>query len=177
MIREVDKKRVLYSLKNYVNMINYPLSYKDDFCFYNKNFNFNCYAYAMGFKRLDNFKSLSNNGLSVYNPGTISNFDNIFYDEIKLIKAFLEDCYVLGIECKPTSIDSNISNDVSKIAIYIEPSDENIVRDFHFARLNSNGIWSNMNGAGGNVTILGDDNIENIPGYDFLGAYTLRKKK
>ncbi len=176
MIRECDKTRVINILRTYVDAIRYPLSYECDRSFYHGNKNFNCYAYALGLRRLDNFKSLLNNKLSIYNPGTISSFETILYDEEKLIKAFLEDCYILGLECKPTNLNSNVSSNSSKIAIYIEPEEEP-VRDFHFARLNNNGIWSNMKCSGGSVFMLGEDNIEDIPGYNFLGTYALRKKR
>ena len=141
MIRECDKTRIINILRTYVKAISYPLSYERNCSFYNRNKNFNCYAYALGLWRLDNFKSLSDNKLSIYNPGTISIFENIHYNEEKLIKAFLEDCYVLDLECIQTDFESRISSDSTKIAVYIEDEEQRI-RDFHFARLNYDGIWS-----------------------------------
>lgn len=70
-----------------------------------------------------------------------------------------------------------MEDDSSKVGIYISSLRECLYRDFHFVRHNSDGVWSNIQYNGGPVFKLGYDNIEYIPGYDFLGAYTLRKKK
>ena len=176
------KKKILSSLRKEIELINYPLSYANDFNDFNNNLNFNCYAYALGLKTKDDFEFVLKSALSIYDPGTISGFDTIdekkliLYDEKKLIEAFFADCDVLGIKCISTSIDSNVSSDASKVAIYIEPKSE-IIRDFHFARQNIDGTWSNMVGAGGPVSVLYDNEVERIPGYNFLGAYSLKKKK
>ena len=98
MINDIDKKRLLYILRNYVKMINYPLSYKDDSRFFYENSNFNCYAYALGLRALDNFDFLIEEDLSIYNPGTISSFSNILYSIFYLIYI----SFRLNIQfCKP----------------------------------------------------------------------------
>lgn len=177
MINDIDKKRLLYILRNYVKMINYPLSYKDDSRFFYENSNFNCYAYALGLRALDNFDFLIEEDLSIYNPGTISSFSNILYSEKSLIRSFLSDCKVLGIECVPTSVDSKMINNTAKVGVYISSNKRVLYRDFHFVRQNNDGIWSNMKFAGGPVVEMGRELPEKIENYDFLGVYSLRKKR
>ncbi len=174
-----QKLKLYKTIESFIKTLDYPLTFSNDISFYNHNKDYNCYAYALGLRIIDDYPFLADNGLSIYNPGTISSLKRTEYDETNLIDALLADCDLLGIECRETNVDSKIDKGMAKIAVYIESDDTYQDRDFHFARLNKNGIWSNMEGSGGPVFCLGRgrENVCNIYGYDFLGAYTLRKKR
>lgn len=179
MFNDYDKARLWYTLRQNVRSNTYPLLYRADKRFYNGNYAFNCYAYALGLKVLNrNYSFLLKEGLCIYNPGTISGFVDINHNETGLISSVMDDCDVLGLEFKPSDIDAPILSDMSKIAIYIQPCDNVLrARDFHFARLNVNGKWSHMMGFGGCVEKLTTYEVEHMPNYNYLGVYSLRKKK
>ena len=68
-------------------------------------------------------------------------------------------------------------NNTAKVGVYISSNKRVLYRDFHFVRQNNDGIWSNMKFAGGPVVEMGRELPEKIENYDFLGVYSLRKKR
>ena len=111
---------------------------------------FNCYAYAMRI-----CMDLS----QYYNctwPGFISEGAKNNYKDTKksLLKHFKKDCESLGLKVLPTTISEEIQKNEYKIAVYLYKG-----RDFHFARQDSNGNWSEKDGWDNEIEILEKEEV------------------
>ncbi len=178
MVTKSDKIKILTSLRKDIKENKYPLSYIKDFSFYHQNPNFNCYAYALGLKTPNKYFNLRWDGLNIYNPGTISQFKIIIYDEKTLIESFLSDCDILGFDIINSTINDTISDNYFKVSIYLEENQDSFFRDFHFMRQNEDGTWSHMKSVGGIVTLVSDAELSKCNGnYNYLSTYALKKKK
>ena len=78
-----------------------------------------------------------------FEPGCFSNIFDI-NSESKLLEALYSDLNILGIKYSD-KIDSDY---LYKVAVFQEILPE---PDFHFSRLNGNGLWSCKNGIGGEI--------------------------
>ena len=111
-------------------------SYRKDYKYYVNDRLGNCYAYAFRFDLPDYFdmafREVHNNGF-YFNPGCFSGIKKINTRD-KLLEALYND---------------ELDNDhLYKVAVFQEILPE---PDFHFSRLNSNGLWSCKNGIGGEI--------------------------
>ena len=179
-MKNIAKRKILEDLRCDLMSLSYPLSFKDDYSFYSRHGGYNCLAYSLGLKVKDNYVYLKKNGLFLYTPGTISYFKNGFVqDADSLVRAFLDDCNVLNLSYEEVDISSPLEDDSNKVAIYIKPHKfkglEFGFEDFHFARQNKDGLWSHKTGYLGDVSYVRD--VKNIPEYNFLMAYSLKKKR
>lgn len=128
---------------------------------------FNCYAYAMRICM----------DLFAYdiNPGFISRGKSNDYrcTEEYTLKYFKEDCKALGLQLLPTDLEEEINENEYKIAVYVKPG-----MDFHFARQDSNGEWSEKNGWRKPIEVLKTDDVtKNENGYEFIGMFKVSKKE
>lgn len=127
---------------------------------------FNCYAYAMRICM----------DLDAYNiiPGFISRGKANDYRDTKeyTLKYFKEDCKALELQLFPTDLEEEINENEYKIAVYVNPD-----YDFHFARQDSNGEWSEKNGWRNPIkTLKPEDVTETEDGYEFIGMFRVSKK-
>lgn len=130
---------------------------------------FNCYAYAMRvFMNLDFYGPF-------IGPGFISNGILNNYKSTKkcTLKYFKKDCEALGLKVLPTYLEEEINANEYKIAVYVNPG-----YDFHFARQDANGIWSEKDCWGGPIkTIEPEDVTKTEDGYEFIGMFKVSKKE
>lgn len=127
---------------------------------------FNCYAYAIQ-------ACMNLSGRDIW-PGFIFNGKENDYQDTKdcVLDYFKKDCEALGLQAFPTTIKEKISKTEYKIAVYIKEGD-----DFHFARQDSNGKWSEKDGWTGRIRKIDEEYVdENIEGYEFIGVFRLSKK-
>lgn len=128
---------------------------------------FNCYAYAMRIcMDLDDYDDII--------PGFISRGKANDYCDTKecILKYFKEDCEALGLQLFPTDLEEKINENEYKIAVYV-----NTGYDFHFARQNSNGIWSEKDGWRGPIQVLKTDDVTKTEDrYEFIGMFKVSKK-
>lgn len=88
------------------------------------------------------FREVHNNGF-YFNPGCFSGIKKINTRD-KLLEALYNDLDVLNIK-----YNDKLDNDhLYKVAVFQEILPE---PDFHFSRLNGNGLWSCKNGIGGEI--------------------------
>ena len=133
-------------LKIRQGMMNKIPSYRNDYKYYVNSRNTNCYAYAFRFDLPDYFDEAFKYFDSIgfyFEPGCFSNIFDI-NSESKLLEALYSDLNILGIKYSD-KIDSDY---LYKVAVFQEILPE---PDFHFSRLNSNGLWSCKNGIGGEI--------------------------
>ena len=127
-------------------------SYNKDYKYYINDRRSNCYGYAFRFDMPDYFdyafKYFDSNGF-YFEPGCFSNMYDI-NTESTLLEAIYRDLDTLEIKyCE--DLDNEY---LYKVAIFQEHSylyDSDDIPDFHFSRLNSNGLWSCKNGIGGGI--------------------------
>ena len=151
--------------KNIVNNQPIPPLYNpDDY----DSLYFNCYAYAL---------QLCMDCKDWYiSPGfmskQITSRYDIPYTKKYILESFKEDCELLGLQVFSSTILEPIRSDEYKIAIYII---ENY--GFHFARLDSNGKWSEKPGwLRENKIRIVESVTENKNGYKFIGVFRVSKK-
>lgn len=179
MINDNVRNKILSSLTSSVNNGCYPRKFDSDKKYYERYCSYhNCYAYAMGLKIniLYNYL-LRQNGIHIFEPGVISAFKSSYNKEhSSLIESVYADCDALGLEFNFGS-DNNVSSEEMKIAIYEEPDGGFLSGgDFHFARLNVDG-WSHVPGFGYAPERLTEKDVANMERYNFLGIYSLKKKR
>lgn len=128
---------------------------------------FNCYAYAMRMcMNLDGYAII---------PGFISRGNTNDYRDTKeyTLDYFKEDCEALGLKLFPTNLEEKINENEYKIAVYVKSG-----WDFHFARQDSNGEWSEKNGWRGPIQVLKTGDVtKNEGGYEFIGMFRVSKKE
>ena len=128
------------------SIMNKMPSYRKDYKYYVNDRLGNCYAYAFRFDLPDYFdiafREVHNNGF-YFNPGCFSGIKKINTRD-KLLEALYNDLDVLNIK-----YNDKLDNDhLYKVAVFQEILPE---PDFHFSRLNGNGLWSCKNGIGGEI--------------------------
>lgn len=131
-----------------------------------KDLSFNCYAYVL---------QLCLDCKDYYiSPGFMSKqitgrYDIPFTEEY-ILTSFKEDCELLGLQALQSTIAEPIRSDEYKIAVYI-------IEDFgfHFARLDSNGNWSEKPGWLKEIKIV-ESVTENEFGYKFIEVFRVSKK-
>ncbi len=134
---------------------------------------FNCYAYALQLC-IDFANPELLPGFIGIRPGFVSRGkeNDYQYCKEKTIGYFKEDCDQLGLEVFPTTVDNPISENEYKIALYLDEG-----YDFHFARQDSSGIWSEKNGWNQGIRTLEERNItKKEDGYEFIGVFRVSKK-
>lgn len=121
-------------------------SYRKDYKYYVNDRLGNCYSYAFRFDLPDYFdmafREVHENGF-YFNPGCFSNISDINAEDT-LLEALYSDLDVIGIKYNER-LDSD---HMYKVAVFQEILPQ---PDFHFSRLNSNGLWSCKNGIGGGI--------------------------
>lgn len=143
-------------------------SIRSDYKYYMNDKIVNCYGYALRLDLPEYFAKSFDRELGDdfdFYPGCFSGIHDILTEE-DLLKGLYGDLDVLGIKYNEC-IDSS---HLYKIALYYQKSiliDDGL-RDFHFWRLNNNGIWSCKEGYSGRV-------IKNIKPTCNMG-YSLIKK-
>lgn len=139
-----------------------PLYNPDDY----NSLSFNCYAYALQL-RID-CKDY------YISPGFMSRQINgryeIPYTKEYILESFKKDCELLGLHVFSSNISEPIRSDEYKIAVYII---ENY--GFHFARLDSNGKWSEKPGWLNKIKIV-KSVTENEFGYKLIEVFRVSKK-
>ena len=130
---------------------------------------FNCYLYAMracmnfnffGYKIAPGFISEQ---IVEYKP----NFNKEY-----VLRNLKKDCEILGLNIVPSKIDEPIGTNEYKIAVYVFEG-----RDYHFARQDSNGKWSEKDGWRKEIELLEDDEVAKDQGkYKFIGIFRISKK-
>ena len=133
-----------------------------------KNKSFNCYAYAL--------QVCMNIELFDVWPGFIGSEKNDYRDTKScILKYFYKDCEQLSLQVKSSDLDEVISDNEYKVAIYLKRG-----KDFHFARQDSDGNWSEKVGWIGGIRKLKQSevlmNCDDF-GYKFIGVYRLSKKE
>ncbi len=134
-----------------------------------KGIYFNCYAYAM--RMLVDFWEYNYN--HIVGPGIISGCikEPYQFEKENVLQYFKKDCKALGLKVLSTNLEEQISEDEYKIAVYVWEG-----RDYHFARQDSNGIWSEKNCWRGPIeTIELEDITKNKDGYEFIGIFKVSK--
>jgi len=127
---------------------------------------FNCYAYAMRI-------CMDLSGYNIW-PGFISMGQENDLEDTKesVLEHFMEDCKCLGLKVSSTTISAKIQKNEYKIAVYVDEGE-----DFHFARQDSNGKWSEKNGWGKVIEILDEKDVpKDENGYKFIGIFKVSKK-
>ena len=132
-----------------------------------KDKNFNCYLYAL--RACMNFDYF---GYKIA-PGFI--FKEIEskpkFDKEYVLRYLKKDCEILGLNILPSKIDEPIGENEYKIAVYVFER-----RDYHFARQDSNGNWSEKDGWNKEIEILKQEEVaKNQDGYEFIGIFRLSK--
>lgn len=129
---------------------------------------FNCYLYVLraclDVRIYDNYIV----------PGFLSRGQVNDYRNLKscLLEYFMEDLEELGLNAVKTTVESKVVPESYKIAVYVKEK-----RDFHFARQDSNGKWSQKPGWIKNIELLDSNDVsKNIDGYQFLGVFRISKK-
>lgn len=131
---------------------------------------FNCYAYAM--RMLVDFWEYNYNNM--IRPGIISGCikEPYQFEKENILQCFKKDCKALGLKVLPTNLEEQISENEYKIAVYVWEG-----RDYHFARQDSNGEWSEKNGCRKPIEVLKTDDVtKNENGYQFIGMFKVSKK-
>ena len=139
-----------------------PLYNPDDY----NNLSFNCYAYAL---------QLCMDCKNYYiSPGFMSKQINSRYDipytKEYIVDSFKKDCALLDLQVFPSTVLEPLRSDEYKIAIYFI---ENF--GFHFARLDSNGKWSEKPGWLEKIRVV-KSVTQNKDGYKFIGVFRVSKK-
>ncbi len=109
----------------------------------NKLKNVSCYLYALGLNIPTIFKNVYESLLPWQfgaDPGEISGYDAFVnnWTDTELLERLFADLDTLKIKAYPSTINSPINHDGYKIACFLDKDG----KDFHFARQNQNGIWS-----------------------------------
>lgn len=133
-----------------------------------KRKSFNCYLYAM--RACMNFRGYER----FIVPGFISRGQKNDYRDIEEItlQYFIEDCESLGLQAFPSEVDEPIGTTEYKIAVYVKTGS-----DFHFARQDSDGKWSEKNGWRKGIEILKEEEVDKDQGnYIFIGIFKVSKK-
>lgn len=138
-----------------------------------KGKNFNCYAYAM---RIcidfceDELKKM-------VIPGFLSK-TNYQCTKRSIIKCFKNDCKVLGLKVNSSSISKPIKQNEYKIAVYIKEGAFYKRGDFHFARQDSNGKWTEKDGWWDDeISFLKEQDVtKEINRYKCIGIFKVSKK-
>ena len=119
--------------------------------------NVSCYLYALGLSIPSIFKNVYESLLPWQfgaDPGEISGY-NAFVEgwtKEELMERLYADLDTLKIKVYPSTITSSINHDGYKIACFLDKDG----KDFHFARQNSNGIWSQKMGFNKKIYIDND---------------------
>ena len=127
---------------------------------------FNCYAYVMQ-------ACMNLSGHDIW-PGFISKGDQNNYTDTKecVVASFKEDFEVLGLNVFPTTLKEKIEKNAYKIVVYVNEGE-----DFHFARQDKDGQWSEKDGWTGKIRKVSEENIDEFEeGYEFVGVFKVSKK-
>ena len=133
---------------------------------------FNCYMYALnicsnfiGYRTNPGF--LQNNEEYIKNEGILS------YNQENLIRFFKDDCNELKLNVAETTLNEKVKSNEYKIAIYLNSNG-----GYHFARQDSNGMWSEKNGWCGSIEVLKEEDIDkSIHVFSFIGVYKVSRKE
>jgi len=133
---------------------------------------FNCYAYAL--RACMNFNDDVKETGVFPRPRFISRVQRFSYKVTKerVLTYFKEDCEALGLQAFPTELEEPIGTNEYKIAVYVKKGS-----DYHFARQDSDGNWSEKNGWSNEIKILKKEDVtKNEDGYKFIGIFRVSKK-
>lgn len=178
-IDEEVRNIYLSKLKSDLERASFPPSYDGDFDFYDSSFGFNCYAYAMQFKTsYEDLQNIHPDMLYPYNLGYISRGIPIFsYDSDNVLRYFLDDCNILGLDVRSSTLYDENLPDEYKIAILINKfrSISTGEKDYHFLRQNDDYTWSEMKGLCGPVGLVSSP--LNYRCHDLVEVVKIRKLK
>lgn len=128
---------------------------------------FNCYIYAM--RICKSFIKKRPYGV----PGFIAGINELKDEKDDVLRNFKADCEELGLKVVESSIDEKICSCEYKIAIYVAPG-----TDFHFARQDKDGTWSEKKGWNGPIKIIKTEDVtKNYRDYEFVGIFKVSKKE
>lgn len=164
----MEKERKIQLIRESIKQNRYPLNYEWRSLYEDSN----CYSYALG----SGYKEDRHSDEYIYNLGCMSGYDPP-KDNKEAEEAFMSDMQVLGIKVKKSNLWEEIQEGEWKVALffgyYFDDYFEIAFRDFHFARQNINGNWSNKEFIDGPVKELGS-----IPEYctelELVGYYILK---
>ena len=75
-------------------------------------------------------------------------------------------------ESSATTVENPVTENEYKIALYLDEG-----YDFHFARQDSSGIWSEKNGWNRGIRTLEEKDVtKKEDGYEFIGVFRVSKK-
>ena len=138
--------------------------------------NVSCYLYALGLNIPTIFKNVYESLLPWQcgaDPGEISGYDAFknCWTEKEFLERIYADLDTLNIKIYPSTINSMPKHNGYKIACFLDKDG----KDFHFARQNTNGLWSQK--LGFNDQIYLSDNpmafFDEIPHYNYELIRTL----
>lgn len=162
-------EEIINQLKDVIHNQPIPPHYNPDEW---ENKEFNCYAYAL--RACMNFNDDVKETGVFPKPSFISLGEENCYRVTKerILTYFKEDCEALGLQVFPTELEEQIGANEYKIAIYVKED-----YDFHFARQDSNGKWSEKNGWYSDIEILKQEDVtKDEDGYEFIGIFRVSKK-
>ncbi len=138
-------------LKIRQSMMNKIPSIRNDYKYYVNDIGSNCYAYAFRFDLPLYFATSFDRELGDafdFYPGCFCGIHNIYTSE-DLLNGLYGDLDILGIKYS----DKLDDNHLYKVAVFFESEflGINNIPDFHFWRLNGNGMWSCKNGYSTNI--------------------------
>jgi len=134
--------------------------------------NFNCYAYALR-ACFDFNEKIKKKGVFP-RPSFISSVQRDVFKITKkhTLEYLKKDCEALGLQLFPAELDEQIDDNEYKIAVYVKTG-----YDYHFARQDSDGNWSEKNGWDDGIEVLKkEDVVKSQCGYKFVGIFEVAKK-
>ncbi len=162
----MEKQKKIELIKKSMRENKYPLEYKGCINYWGGN----CYKYAIGSNYKENSFTQDD---YIYNLGCISNSPPPISIETAE-KAFLADMEVLQVQVKKSNLQEQVHEGEWKVVLFYDDYDKNY-HDFHFARQDVDGNWSNQESIDGPIRGLGA-NPENCTDYSLVGYYTLKLK-
>lgn len=138
----------------------------------------NCYTYALDLKCPDIFwnkyKLLYEIGMD-FDVGLVSK-RKLYVEnsnERMLLDSFYKDCEALKIKVFNSSFDDNLKNNGYKVLMF-KSMNIGYTYDYHFVRVNKDGVLSHMNGHNGNVEIL--QSLGHVSScYEFVKSFEIVK--
>ncbi len=171
MTPKITYEEFVEEVKNFISNQKNPPKYNPENW---KNKSFNCYLYVL--QACMDF-SVYEEYLHMIVPGFLSRnkIENKTYKDTEncVIERFEDDLKALGFQAVPTTLEERISKKEYKIAVYVK---ENF--DYHFARQDSNGKWSEKDGWDNGIKIIRNFNniTKTINGYKYIAMYKVSKK-